>query len=92
MADENLILVVATAPGFYDSIAREPGDQFRVPKKKSKASWFKAVKTEAKGPKVVRKRDPLDHDGDGRKGGDAAAAEPETEDEVGEGQPSEDLV
>lgn len=80
MGDENLILVVATASGFYAGIAREPGDQFRVPKKKSKASWFKAVETEVKGSRK-------------RGGGDTpAASEPEPTDEVVEGQPSEDLV
>lgn len=80
MADENLILVVATASGFYAGVAREPGDKFRVPKKKSKASWFTAVETEAKGPKSVRKRDQQE----------APTEEPEGE--VVGGQPSEDLV
>lgn len=54
--------VVATAKGYYGSIVREPGDTFVLADEAAfAASWMEAI-DEAK-------PDPLDHDGDGRKGG-----------------------
>lgn len=61
--NEDQILVVATASGFYAGIPREPGDQFRVPKKKLKSTWFVAVdKTvkAAKGKGAPKAEEPKD--------------------------------
>lgn len=65
------MIVKAIATGYHGHL-REPGDEFEVPKG-SKASWFVPVSH------------PLDHDGDGRKGGSkprakaVEAPEPEAE-------------
>ena len=54
--------VTATQKGYYGHVVREPGDVFTLADEAAfAASWMEAV-DEAK-------PDPLDHDGDGRKGG-----------------------
>lgn len=72
--DEATILVVATASGFYGGIPREAGDKFRVPSKKSKASWFEPVDKPAAKPRKKAAENLGDWDGDGAAGGDAAAS------------------
>lgn len=57
---DDQILVVATASGFYGGIAREPGDQFRVPKKRLKSSWFEAVEKTVKGARAKAKEEAKD--------------------------------
>lgn len=63
--DEATILVVATASGFYGGLPREAGEQFRVPSKKSKASWFEPVDKPAAKPRKKAAGNPGDADGDG---------------------------
>lgn len=60
--DEATILVVATASGFYGGIPREAGEKFRVPSKKSKASWFEPVDKLAAKPRRKAAENPGDAD------------------------------
>lgn len=51
--------VVATARGYYGSVVRKPGDVFDIADRAAfSSSWM-----------VEAPAHPLDHDGDGRKGG-----------------------
>ena len=53
--------VTATQKGYYGNVVREPGDVFTLADEAAfTASWMEAVYAQP---------DPLDHDGDGRKGG-----------------------
>lgn len=55
------MIVVATAKGYYGSKVREPGETFGLRSDADfSASWMQPVEGA---------RDPLDHDGNGRKGG-----------------------
>lgn len=56
--------VIATQKGYYGGIVREPGAAFVLgdPDTEFSARWMTKADAEAA-------RDPLDHDGDGRKGG-----------------------
>lgn len=70
--DEATILVVATASGFYGGIPREAGEKFRVPSKKSKASWFEPVDKPAAKPRRKSADNPGDEDGNDAVEGEAA--------------------
>lgn len=54
--------VIATQKGYYGNVVREPGDVFTLADEAAFSEvWMEAVDED--------KTDPLDHDGDGRKGG-----------------------
>lgn len=54
--------VTATERGYYGNIVREPGDTFVLADEAAfSSSWMRAIDEATP--------DPLDHDGDGRKGG-----------------------
>jgi hypothetical protein len=58
--------VIATQKGYYGSKVREAGERFTLSDEAHLGSWMKAVEPAA---------DPLDHDGDGRKGGSKSKAQ-----------------
>lgn len=66
--------VTATQKGYYGNVVREPGDVFTLADEDHFSdAWMKPVEA---------KPDPLDHDGDGRKGGSKPRKGQEKETEV----------
>lgn len=66
--------VTATKKGYYGNVVREPGDVFTLADEDHFSdAWMKPVEA---------KPDPLDHDGDGRKGGSKPRKGQEKETEV----------
>lgn len=60
--------VQATQRGYFGNIIREPGDVFEVPAD-AMGSWMETI-------------DPLDHDGDGKKGGSLPSGKPKAADRI----------
>jgi hypothetical protein len=62
--------VTATQKGYYGNVVRDVGDEFVLAEKSAFSdAWMRAI-------------DPLDHDGDGRKGGSKPRRAQERETEV----------
>ena len=72
-----VLRVTATQTGYYGGVRRDPGTELGTFVLKDEAEfskgWMEPDGWEPGKVKKAKARDPLDHDGDGRKGGSAPA-------------------